>query len=545
MASLSVLPRKPEARTEKVEDLVERVRRGFIRIPDFQRILKWKSENVSALFDSVYRGYPIGSLLFYLRPAPVDRLEIGPLVIDAPEVSEAWWVVDGQQRLAAFAACLLRPTPLPIKANAQDPFVLYFDAVGKSFENAPASGAVPTSWVPVPHLLNASRLSEWIFGWEHRDDEALRLAVFDAGSRIREYPIPLYLIEGADWKAAKEIFTRTNLSGIPLKWEEVHRALFIGEEVVPSTLPQLAQELDQIGMGRIEEKRLLTSLMSLRQLDPTRSLEEHRRRNPTCLDGAVPEASPVLRRVLSFLRADAGIPHLRLLPMSVLLDVLTRFFAVHSDPNPRTRTLLARWFWRTVLGAGAFDERTLRRQGIAVIDDSEEESVQRLLGLLFRERPRPLELPKSFDARSDHNRIVLLTLVHLGPRSLLDSKPIDLPALLEGDGKDAFVKIVKARAAVSRGPANRLIQPKRTAVLRLLRHRASLTDAASAAVLASHAVDRIAADHLLGGDADAFLLRRQEVLTEEMRRFTDRMAAWEASDRPSVDFLLREAGVAG
>jgi hypothetical protein len=542
MASPAVLPRKPEARTEKVEDLVERVRRGLIRIPDFQRLLKWKSEHVAALFDSVYRGFPIGSLLFYLRKAPADRLEIGPLVIDAPEVSEAWWVVDGQQRLAAFAACLLRPLPLPAKADRRDPFALYFDAVGHSFESPPATGRVPSSWVPVPHLLSASRLSEWIFSWVHRDDEALRTAVFDAGARIREYLIPLYLIEGADWKAAREIFTRTNLSGVPLRWDEVHKALFAAESSVPSTLDELSDELAQVGMGRLAKERLLTCLMSLRGLDPTRSLDEHRRRNPACLEGAVQEALPVLRSVLSFLRSDAGIPHLRLLPMSVLLDVITRFFAVHFDPKPRTRILLARWFWRTVVGAGAFDERTTRRQGIAAVDESEERSAQRLLDLLFREPPRPRELPKAFDARSDDNRIVLLTLVHLGPRSLLDGHLLDVPALLEKDGKDAFVKILrKSSTPAGRSPANRLIQPRRTPALRLLRHQASLHQGRDP-ILASHAVDEQAVGRLLAGDEEGFLTRRQEVLAEEVRRLTDRLAAWEHKDRPSIDFLLREAG---
>lgn len=540
MASPS-LPRKPEARTEKVEDLVERVRRGQVRIPDFQRLLQWESEHVAALFDSVYRGYPVGSLLFYLREAPADRLEIGPLVVAAPEISEAWWVIDGQQRLASFAACLLRPLPLPTKANRKDPFVLYFDAAGQSFESPTASGVVPSTWVPVPHLLNASRLSEWIFGWEHRDDETLRVAVFDAGARIREYPIPLYLIEG-DRQAARQIFFRTNASGKRLQWEEVHTALFGGDKTVPATLDELADDLEQVGMGRLAKERLLTCLMGLRGLDPTRSLAEHQRRDPACLEGAVQEALPVLRRVLSFLRSDAGIPHLRLLPMSVLLDVLTRFFNVHPDANPRTRTLLARWFWRTVLGAGALDERTLRRQGIATIDGSEERSVQRLLELLHRDRPRRIDLPSAFDARSDDNRIVLLTLVHLRPRSLVEGTPVDVPTLLEEDGKDAFVKIVKGSSApASRGAANRVVQPKGTAAIRLLRYQASLGEGAGP-ILDSHAVDRQAADSLLTGEEDAFLAHRQAVLAEEVGRFTERMAAWDSNDRPSVAFLLQEAG---
>ena len=113
MPSPPRLPRKPEARTEKVEDLVERVLRGVVRVPEFQRGLKWDADDVRDLFDSIHRGYPIGSLLFYKRPAAAARLEVGPLKIDAREISEAWWVVDGQQRLTALAGCLARPIPIP------------------------------------------------------------------------------------------------------------------------------------------------------------------------------------------------------------------------------------------------------------------------------------------------------------------------------------------------------------------------------------------------------------------------------------------------
>jgi uncharacterized protein with ParB-like and HNH nuclease domain len=62
---------KLEADTETVEDLVGLVRRGLVRVPSFQRGLKWESKDVIALFDSVYRGFPIGALL--LRKASGRR----------------------------------------------------------------------------------------------------------------------------------------------------------------------------------------------------------------------------------------------------------------------------------------------------------------------------------------------------------------------------------------------------------------------------------------------------------------------------------------
>lgn len=511
-------------------------------MPRFQRGLRWASSDVVKLFDSIYRGYPVGSLLFYKRLAKADLLAVGPVTVEAPEISDAWWVVDGQQRVTALTACLTRPTPLPVRPTRVDPYVLYFDAERQKFEPPPATGKISSVWVPLPQLFEASRLTEWVYGWQHRADEELRRVVFEAGARIREYPIPLYLIETEDSKVAEEIYYRVNKSGKPLDWPAVHKALFGGESASPSTLEELSAELAGVGMGRLDKSRLLTSLLALRGLDPTRSLAEHYDKDSQVLSDAVSEALPILRRVLSFLRSDAGIPHLRLLPKSILLDVLMRFFARHEDPRPRTRALLARWFWRTLLGAGNFDDRTLRRRGINAVVEDEEESVQELLRLVHKDRPRPSELPEAFDARADESRIALLALAHLGPRHLSSCEPIDIAGLLEKQDKDAFVKILKPTGARSRSAANRMLHPGGLPLHRLLRHRI-LTHGMDDSILWSHAIDARAAELLAAGDMDGFLARRAETLTEEVRRFGERMAAWDHNDRPSIDHLLEKAGV--
>jgi Protein of unknown function DUF262 len=521
---------------------VERVRRGHVRVPRFQRGLKWASSEVVELFDSVYRGYPIGALLFYKQAAKADRLPLGPLVVDAPEAPEAWWVVDGQQRVTALTVCLTRPLPLPTRPDSRDPYVLYFDAASQRFEPSPKSGRILTTWVPVPHLLDASQLAEWVYAWQHREDEALRRVVFEAGARIREYAIPLYLIEAEDGSVAKEIFYRINQAGARLEWTEVHKALFGGEEVAPSTLEELSSELADVGMGRLDEERLLTCLFALRGLDPTRSLKEHYRRDPQILRGAVPDLLPVLRRVLSFLRQEAGIPHLRLLPKSILLDVLTRFFLRHENPGPRTRTLLARWYWRTLLGAGTFDDRTLRRRGINAVRDDEEESVQELLRLVHKDRPRAPDLPEAFDARADESRIALLTLAHLGPRHLITGEPIDIAGLLENE-KETFRKILERPGLTgSRSAANRIIHPEGDRIAVLLRQRISSFGTADP-ILQSHAIDPQSAELLADGDLERFLERRSGRLIEEVQRFAERRAAWDHNDRPSLEYVLAEAGV--
>ena len=96
-----------------------------MRIPVFQRGLEWHSSDVVDLFDSIYRGFPIGSLLLRRASASAGDVKIGPVTIFGAESTAALWVVDGQQRLTSLVGGLGRPGPLP--ATPDDPFVVYFD----------------------------------------------------------------------------------------------------------------------------------------------------------------------------------------------------------------------------------------------------------------------------------------------------------------------------------------------------------------------------------------------------------------------------------
>ncbi len=46
-----------------IYELLELVENGSIRIPRFQRGQRWGPGDVVKLFDNVYKGYPVGTLL--------------------------------------------------------------------------------------------------------------------------------------------------------------------------------------------------------------------------------------------------------------------------------------------------------------------------------------------------------------------------------------------------------------------------------------------------------------------------------------------------
>ena len=51
-----------------IRKIIEKTLSGEIRIPSFQRGFVWEPEKVAFFIDSLYKGYPIGSLFSTLCP---------------------------------------------------------------------------------------------------------------------------------------------------------------------------------------------------------------------------------------------------------------------------------------------------------------------------------------------------------------------------------------------------------------------------------------------------------------------------------------------
>src|SRR5215470_19221953 len=74
---------------------------GDIGLPDIQRPFVWPNSKVRDLFDSMYRGFPVGYLLFWENNASGAK-QIGVGLKQHPEPSRL--IVDGQQRLTSLYA---------------------------------------------------------------------------------------------------------------------------------------------------------------------------------------------------------------------------------------------------------------------------------------------------------------------------------------------------------------------------------------------------------------------------------------------------------
>lgn len=83
--------------------LIQQIDLGLIGLPDIQRPFVWKDTKVRDLFDSMYKGYPVGYFLFWANANIEGTKGIGTV---AKQKHPSLLIVDGQQRLTSLYAVI-------------------------------------------------------------------------------------------------------------------------------------------------------------------------------------------------------------------------------------------------------------------------------------------------------------------------------------------------------------------------------------------------------------------------------------------------------
>lgn len=115
----------------KVHELVSMIERGELRLPEMQRHYVWRSTRVRDLLDSLYRGYPSGTILLWETDESVPEQDFAVSQQKNPYQSTRL-LLDGQQRLTSLSAVIRgeqvtvfgRKKPIDLLFNLEHPDVL-------------------------------------------------------------------------------------------------------------------------------------------------------------------------------------------------------------------------------------------------------------------------------------------------------------------------------------------------------------------------------------------------------------------------------------
>lgn len=129
--------------------LIQDIEIGEIGLPELQRPFVWTNAKVRDLFDSMYKGFPVGYLLFWANGIGEDHRQIGS---NAKQKVPRLLIVDGQQRLTSLFA-VLRGIEVVRENYKKERIYIAFRPKDQKFEVADASIRRDPEWIPDISLL--------------------------------------------------------------------------------------------------------------------------------------------------------------------------------------------------------------------------------------------------------------------------------------------------------------------------------------------------------------------------------------------------------
>ncbi|MES2074372.1 MAG: DUF262 domain-containing protein [Pseudomonadota bacterium] len=432
--------------TITIRQLLQRITDGEIRVPAFQRDFVWDPDRVQFLMDSIFKGYPIGTVLFWRTKEKLsyDR-DLGPFTLPEPKKEYPIdYVLDGQQRLTSIFSTFqteLKQNPetgvkwtdiyfdLDAKPNAQDSQFLALDATD-----------VKPNHVPLRVLFDVTEFGK--FTRTITDETQLKI-VDQLQATFKEALIPVETVETEDHSKIAIIFERINRGGVPLDTYQLLSAwTWSGDFDLRTKFDELAAELDEVGFSDLREDPdlLLKCCAGVVRNDASAHAIVD-------LKGSeVRDSFDVLKNgilgAIEFLRRDCGVASLKILPYKSMIIPLTRCFATDKaagfHPNADQRAALKHWFWHS-----SFSRRYSNGVDNAITQDIA--AVQLLLAgdtSEFLKRTFKIDpeyfLENSFNLTSVNTKVFVLLLAQAKPKSFLSAADVDLGEVLVACNRTEF-----------------------------------------------------------------------------------------------------------
>ncbi|MEZ6090312.1 MAG: DUF262 domain-containing protein [Pirellulaceae bacterium] len=559
MLNEKVLNRRPEARGFSVEQLLQEASDGKLRIPKFQRPLRWKSKQVIEYFDSIRRGFPVGALLLSRDHAPSADLHFGPHVVSAQEQHNALWVIDGQQRITALVACLLRTDPIP----KGDYWATWYDLENEEFVRL-SRKIVPPGWIPLNVLCNSVDLLKWIRAWPYGDSNSeLVDRALELGKAIREYKVPAYIVEGANEKLVRLIFTRVNTAGVGMREHEIFEARYGKEGDKP--IRTAVARLTDLGFGEIDADLFLRCVRSTCGITAKVSVESPE----VVADTSITRTEKAIRKAIFSIQNAAGIPHWKLLPYRMPLIFLSAFYDRFPSDDSRVDRLAAKWIWHGALSGEHHDVTDAYINRLLKQTQTFEKPDDALASLLTDFTPIQMaafpnnpvaEFDKLISMNRASGKIFVLGLLAAKPKmpefqaKLQEELEYDLFGALDDDDELAEDQKGKSENKDSESfNVEKMLLPivdnaklGTDVVIRLsgLRKEKLLAGDTDSSVLDSHLLDRAAIEFLNAGSTTQFRERRRSILERYFQSFVSDRIGDEVDLRPSISTIAEGAKAA-
>lgn len=359
-------------RVRRLSYYLDDFEKGRIRIPLFQRDVVWNEKQKLKLFDSLKKGYPIGTILFW-RPEKNEEIENIDFELDIlgsyhlnEKDSDFFYILDGYQRLSTLLNCLTDPKSTTLERDDEiwyKEFSIYYDLSSDEFKRYKGSNIDQLEVYEVPLFAFADSINFYNFqealSKEDIDDNTKKKYLQrykNIGSVFNDYLIPSIDLIGGNITEAIEIFNRVNSEGTKIKDDWKLSALTINNEFRLGTLiSEAIQKIESINFYPSKKRESFKDKFIFKTIQSSFG--------PLYLDTKATDVKTLSEKdnfsemvkltldscveVVKFLKEELLILDLKYLPANLHFIFLVQFFNLKGKPFGQNIEELKKWFWKT------------------------------------------------------------------------------------------------------------------------------------------------------------------------------------------------------
>lgn len=340
----------PQPQSKNFSSLIEDIKSGRIKIPQFQRKFVWSMRKSAGLLDSIVKGYPIGTFIFWKTKERLPSIRnLGDCKLPpVPEGDYVSYVLDGQQRLTSLFACL-QGAKVSRDKNKEDDFSkIYIDL--DADEDQPIvitdiSNKGEKTFISIMDLIKGG--IKFLGSFPEKYHEKIE----KYGIMIRDYQYSTIELIDASLDIATEVFTRINVSGQALTLFEIMVAKTFDEKRkfdLSKKYRELISELEQANYETIPDTTVLQTISMVMEKECKRSVILKLEKQEFIEIWG--EAIDAIKMASEYFKNSYRIPVSQLLPYNALVVPFAYFFYKHKEnPAGEKEKYLKDFFWRCSL----------------------------------------------------------------------------------------------------------------------------------------------------------------------------------------------------
>ncbi len=428
-----------------IPELIQQVTSGNIRIPSFQRGFVWDADRVAHLMDSIYKGFPFGSLLFWRTKTALQiEKHLGPYALPKQDPDfPIDYILDGQQRATSiFGVFQTILTPLPGEDTSA--FEIYFDLKN-------ASGIQDSNFLYVPREEFDSGIHfplRLIFDppnyrqFLKNMDEEIAEKVDGLYQRFNHARIPVQTFKTDDRTAVAIVFERINRLGIELDTLQLLSAWTWNEDFdLLDKFQSLAEELEPFGFKDVGEDSDLLLRCCAAIISKDASPGAIIGLNGAEIRSRFDEIRNGVLGAVDFARANLRAHSSKSLPFSSVLIPLSVFFATPleqgANPTADQSKILLAWLWRTFFSR-RYSKRLEQLNSDVVEMEKLKSGKPNSLGDFRAEIDASFFMASPFNLNTVNTKTFILMLANAQPRSFLSGGFVQLDRVLRDLNKREF-----------------------------------------------------------------------------------------------------------